>query len=400
MALSVAQLINVPGGPGVVGGVKAGTNIAISADGTISTAGGFLPLTGGTLTGRLQVTQGTVSNASVGFTGSDPGTGIYSPSANALGFTIGQANTGFWITNQGNILAGKPEDVLPSYNLGGTTYQAWCDDTTVGINNAGGGLFYFGANEELIPRIRMCRGKGTIQNIQNFSTGDVGWLLFCESQPSDPTGIIRAKISAFQPGVNEATRLIFWNTLDGQNLPAERWQIGGQGNLTPWFNNVYDLGAPTVGKIKSIYLTNPPIVGEEPVSDIAPLAETLGLDYINSLEPVAYIHEVDGYEPGAEVVIPSSPTNWDAVTTGTLGEPIVGTTVNWGFRPSAVVELNASLGYLGNLGVAGVNLSPEGDEAYLSYEQLIAPMVKSIQQLSQQLTDLQTAFDDYVADHP
>jgi hypothetical protein len=40
MALNKAQLMEVPGGPGVVGAVKAGTNITISPDGTISAVGG------------------------------------------------------------------------------------------------------------------------------------------------------------------------------------------------------------------------------------------------------------------------------------------------------------------------------------------------------------------------
>lgn len=36
MALNKAQLMDVPGGPGVVGAIKAGTGIAIAADGTVS----------------------------------------------------------------------------------------------------------------------------------------------------------------------------------------------------------------------------------------------------------------------------------------------------------------------------------------------------------------------------
>ena len=116
MALAKAQLLATPGGPGIVGatkagtglsfasdgtanllpptgtaigGVKAGANISIAPDGTISGQTGptnFLPLTGGTLTGRLQLFAGTVSTASVGFTGSDLGTGLYSPKHNACGF--------------------------------------------------------------------------------------------------------------------------------------------------------------------------------------------------------------------------------------------------------------------------------------------------------------------------
>jgi len=46
MALNIAQLLDVPGGPGVIGAVQAGTGISITADGTISATGdlsGFNP---------------------------------------------------------------------------------------------------------------------------------------------------------------------------------------------------------------------------------------------------------------------------------------------------------------------------------------------------------------------
>jgi hypothetical protein len=41
MALNKAQLMEVPGGPGITGSVKAGSNITISPDGTISAAPGL-----------------------------------------------------------------------------------------------------------------------------------------------------------------------------------------------------------------------------------------------------------------------------------------------------------------------------------------------------------------------
>lgn len=56
MALNKAQLMETPGGPGVIGAIKAGQNIAISPDGTISASAGGQPI-------------GTVTSAGV-----DPGT--------------------------------------------------------------------------------------------------------------------------------------------------------------------------------------------------------------------------------------------------------------------------------------------------------------------------------------
>ena len=53
MALNVAQLMNVPGGPGVIGAVKAGANITITPDGVISAGSDASVLAGYGLTNTL-----------------------------------------------------------------------------------------------------------------------------------------------------------------------------------------------------------------------------------------------------------------------------------------------------------------------------------------------------------
>ena len=81
---------------------------------------------------------------------------------------------------------------------------------------------------------------------------------------------------------------------------------------------------------------------------------------------------------------------------------VPGTTIHWGFIAGSVVTLNSSLGLQGDLGVAGIAEAPgsEPDVPYIRNEELIAPVVLAIQQLSAQLTQLQTDFDAYVATHP
>lgn len=60
-----------------LGGIKAGNNITIASDGTLS-IGGYLPLTGGTLTGKLTI----------------DGVGISDGSEDAIGLTVQSASTG------------------------------------------------------------------------------------------------------------------------------------------------------------------------------------------------------------------------------------------------------------------------------------------------------------------
>lgn len=434
MALAKAQLLATPGGPGIVGatkagtglsfaadgtanllpptgtaigGVKAGTNITIAPDGTISGQTGptnFLPLTGGTLTGRLQLYAGTVSTASVGFTGSDLGTGLYSPRPNYIGMTTSASNIGYWMNDFGQILAGRPEAIPQTYFLGNTTYQAWSDKfTEVGQRNPGSAMFYFGDNNQFVGRLRFCRGEGDIDNIQSIEFGDeIGNLLWCESYPDNPTGIPRAQISCYQSQeTNEATRIVFWNTLGPETAMAERWFMGGEGNWVPWTNNSDDLGNPT-NKVHDLWIVNPPIVGQSPLFSVSALQEELGLDYVNALEPVAYVNTEEKVIPYREWEIDPSP----ALLDGKLGpmqyDVVPGTTIHWGFIAGSVVTLNSSLGLQGDLGVAGIAEAPgsEPDVPYIRNEELIAPVVLAIQQLSAQLTQLQTDFDAYVATHP
>jgi hypothetical protein len=391
----------------VLGGVKAGTNITIAPDGTISASGGapgnFLPLTGGTLTGRLQIPVGSLSSASLGFTGSNAGTGLYSPQADYIGMTVGAGNTGFWMNNLGQIMAGRPEAINPSYNIGSTTYQAWSDSqTTPGQRNPGSSMFYMGNDNQFVGRVRFCRGEGSISNIQNIGLGDeIGDILWCEAYANEPTGIPRAAITCNQAqDANEATRLYFWNTLDTQSTIARRWFIGGNGNLVPEVTASDDVGNPT-NKVLNIWLQNAPIVGQPAYDTQADLAETLGLEYINALQPISFIPEVEYNGVDGSWLVEPGPTNWNGVPGPAVVTPVIGTTVHWGFRASDVVALNESLGYQGSMGVAGIAEVPGyAEEPWIRQEELIPPLVLAVQQLSQQLTDLQTAFDDYVATHP
>lgn len=441
MPLAKAQFMEPPGGPGILGAIKAGDNIIISPDGTISSTGGegggsvtnvsgvapisvqngtttpvisfdssttsltgYVKVAGDTMTGRLQLIPGAVDNASLGFTGSSLGTGLYSPKPNYIGMTTTNNNTGFWLNTGGQIMAGRPEAVPDNYSLGGTTYQGWSDDFTAeGQKNPGVATFYIGNDNQFVGRLRMCRGEGSIDNIQTVESGDeIGNVIWCESTPGNPTGIPRAQISCYQAqDTNEATRLVFWNTLDSDTAYAQRWFLGGGGNFVPWTNNADDIGNPGQ-KVHDIYLQNSPIVGQSPYFSVGALQDELGLAYVNSLEPVSYVNAVERNVVNGTWLEEPNENNWDGKVGPLQVTPVQGSTTHWGFVPSTVVSLNESLGYTGQLGVAGYNNSEGGleDLPFIRNEELIAPVVLAIQQLSAQLDELRAEYDAYVAAHP
>lgn len=83
--VAIAELIAT----GVVPGSYTAANITIDASGRITLAangsGGGLPLSGGTLTGPLEVAGGSVGAPGLTFDGSQPDTGFYSIGSNRIG---------------------------------------------------------------------------------------------------------------------------------------------------------------------------------------------------------------------------------------------------------------------------------------------------------------------------
>lgn len=393
-----------PATASVIGGVRPGTGLSVSTDGTLSLSGGgaYLPLSGGTLTGRLQIPVGSLADASLGFTGSSTGTGLFSPRADVIGITVGNSNSGVWINEVGQLLAGRPEDIPLNYAIGGTTYQVWSDrDAPTGQKSAGVGLFFFGEDDQYMPRVRMCRGWGTIENIQDFDQGQIGRVVFAEGFANNPIGIERAQMSAYQPNLQtsgeEAARLVLWNSPALSNAMIERFFVGGNGTFSPWLNNSYDLGNGNL-RFRQLFLNTSPIVGQPDYFSVSELQSELGLEYIQSLQPVSYVPQVEYYQTSRGWIEEPSESNWSGIPAETVVTPVPGTTTHWGFVPGNIVTLNESMGLQGNLGVAGID--PDSDEPFIRNEELIAPVVLAIQQLAGQLEALQTAFDNYVATHP
>ncbi len=136
MALNKAQLMEVPGGPGVVGAIKAGTNISITPDGTISASAGGQPI--GT------VTSVGVSGGSTGLVFSD--SPVTQTGTMTMSGVLGVANGGTGATSQ----AAAAAAILPNQsgqsgkflrtNGSATQWVNAITGVTAGSGLAGGGL--------------------------------------------------------------------------------------------------------------------------------------------------------------------------------------------------------------------------------------------------------------------
>ena len=128
-----------------------------------------------------------------------------------------------------------------------------------------------------------------------------------------------------------------------------RWGVTFNGNLFPYADNCYSIGAAT-NRATAVYATNGTIQtsDEREKADIQPT--NLGLDFVNALNPVSYRWK-DGGEPHQGVLAQN-------VQSAAKGEPC---------------------------GVSG------DDRLSLNYSELIGPVLKAIQELSAEVNRLKSA---------
>ena len=130
----------------------------------------------------------------------------------------------------------------------------------------------------------------------------------------------------------------------------------------------------------TIYVSTAPVVGSDERSKIV-LGPTLGLDFITRLEPVQYKLKVGGYD--VKAIPDTSPPEFDKT-------PIAGHRIHYGMLAQQVKSVVDEL-QLPDFGgwISSDPADPEAEQS-LRYEEFIAPMIKSIQDLKA-LVDAQAA---------
>jgi hypothetical protein len=114
----------------VLGGVKVGTGLAVTADGTLSTAAvtGFLPLSGGTMTGTITVPSGSVGMAVNGtnynMLGGSGGVAFRSGTTNIINHTASEVVAYVPVTTSGSGVGVRFGSGGPSLSKSGTMIAA------------------------------------------------------------------------------------------------------------------------------------------------------------------------------------------------------------------------------------------------------------------------------------
>jgi hypothetical protein len=131
---------------------------------------------------------------------------------------------------------------------------------------------------------------------------------------------------------------------------------------------------------QTIYLQSAPVVSsDERFKNV--LGPTLGLDFITRLEAVQYKYKIGGYE--VKAIPDTNPTEFDKTE-------IPGRRIHYGLLAQQVKSVVDELQLPDFAGwVSGNPADPQADQA-LRYEEFIAPMIKSIQELKA-LVDAQAA---------
>lgn len=451
-SLNKAQLLETPGGPGIVGAVKAGTNITIAPDGTISSSGvtqivggggitvqnptgptvtitatggigsltagqnititgttnltvaapNVLPLAGGTMTGAITVIAGSASSPSIRFPLA--GTGLFYDSLKqSISFSLNSQER-FVFDDKGQALFGTPTYVQAADSPFLGACQTWTSQSdssigpaylTVRATNEGGTV---GSTGGVVTR--RCRGTNPWVP-QPVDPNDTLGQLFSYGANGSNWNTVTAGSISIKSGQaqNTNSQIVFSTDTDlTTSFNLTDWvRVGPAGALSPVPNNANDLG--TSGqKWRALFVVNSPYVGNDANQvQASPLQAGLGLSFLSALTPVSFIRDVEYNEVYGEPTNPQDPMDswvWENVET-----PVPGSTIHWGILAQDLQVAQIDLGLQGELGVYGGGENP-GESMWVSQEELIAPMIQAIQELSAQLTQLQADYDAYVASHP
>lgn len=205
----------------------------------------------------------------------------------------------------------------------------------------------------------------------------------CYNQ-SDPTNA-----SFMQMNISSvACKLIAGRNSAAPFLPIELWtsevgrlSVDASGNFSPITDNAYSCGK-TSFRFTSIWAANGTIQtsDERTKKDILP--SSLGLDFINALEPVSYKFKV-----GQNEVTAGANENSPPVVTPRAGER-----EHWGLIAQQVKEAADAAG----VDFGGWILTDKDDinsQQGLRYDQFISPLIKAVQELSSKNESLESRIE-------
>lgn len=205
-----------------------------------------------------------------------------------------------------------------------------------------------------------------------------------------------ARIDIFSDGTPATTTsspgsIALYTTPSGSVTPVSRLQVSAAGHTVPSADNTYLLGQ-SGARWSAVWAATGTIQtsDERDKTDIQPLA--LGLEFIDALRPVSFRFKVGSqnvigqayYDDDGRLVGPDDPAFEQATPGEVLVEPVPGRRTHWGHLAQ---DVKAACDQFG-VDFAGWILSDPGDpesQQGLRTDQLIAPLVKAVQELHEQL---------------
>lgn len=194
--------------------------------------------------------------------------------------------------------------------------------------------------------------------------------------------------------------------LQANGSPMLRWIAGARveiigsssdvvfdaaGNLFPKVDDIVALGAPS-NKWSTVFAANGTIQTSDPRCKTDIEDSALGLDFINKLRPVSYKFKVGGNRVVEEKVIKEAEYDTEgnllrSQVTEKVIEPIAGKRTHYGLLSTNVKDAAGDRDFGGYIKTDMEN--PESEEA-LRYDQFIAPLVKAVQELSEEVKFLKS----------
>ena len=255
---------------------NAANNGWVSLGSLVTTNLGMLPIAGGTMTGALGVTAGTVSAPGVFFS-DDTNTGVYSPNADALALATAGTNR-LHITSAGLVGIGTTGPTTKLHvqdsgicylNVNGQSANFY-----ISSGSSGGGFFTdtalpitFGINSLEKARIdssgRLLVGTSSTSAssrlvVQGNSAGagssalqhmcfdgatpadgdGLGYFIFGDNTQAQGAFIFGVRDGGTWSGSSKPTRLVFSTTADGASSPTEHLRITNPGYVAAYCNNI------------------------------------------------------------------------------------------------------------------------------------------------------------------
>jgi hypothetical protein len=93
---------------------------------------------------------------------------------------------------------------------------------------------------------------------------------------------------SFENDQNTGIRRVSADQLSLVTAGVDRFAVESNGHFFPITDNAYDIGLPTIARIRNLYIFNNPTVGSDQRDKIEQLDQTLGLDFIEKLRPAAW----------------------------------------------------------------------------------------------------------------